>query len=330
VNPTTQINPDEALSSIVFAAVTVVILTYLFVALSRWIRRRWIKVTLFNLLFVLNVLAATALLGEIWLAENWRENATGFRDDRNYKMRTPTGVKRAVIVGDSFTAGHGIAKIGDRFGNRIRTRLPEHEVHLFAKNNWDTGTQLNTLREAVGQGYQTDLVLLAYCLNDTSDANPNWANMMSRVFKNYQPKGLFAQSFFFNWLYWRATLAIDPEFRNYGALATASYEGPVWEEQQRRLLAMKSLVESNGGRFVLAILPFLNYPAARYPFEDVHRKLREFGAAHGIAIVDLQSLLTEADGQSLVVNRFDAHPNELAHQMIAEKLTPIIRQELAR
>lgn len=42
------------------------------------------------------------------------------------------------------------------------------------------------------------------------------------------------------------------------------------------------------------------------------------------------SLLTEANRQPLFINRFGAHPNELAHQVIAEKLTPIIRQELAR
>jgi hypothetical protein len=58
-------------------------------------------------------------------------------------------------------------------------------------------------------------------------------------------------------------------------------------------------------------------PGQRHVTVAVRRKLREFGAAHGIAVVDRQSLLTEADGKSLVVNRFDTIPNKLA---------PIIRE----
>jgi hypothetical protein len=135
---------------LIFAATGVVSLTYASALLWRFIKQRWIKIIVFNVLFVLNVAAGTALLGEVyfrvyfdstdsfassmvhqlWMNKNWRENSTGFRDDRNYQMRTRAGAKRAVIIGDSFTAGHGIANVQDRFGNLIRTRLPEHEVHV--------------------------------------------------------------------------------------------------------------------------------------------------------------------------------------------------------
>ena len=55
----------------------------------------------------------------------------GFRDDRqtldSLQMQPNDGRRRIVFAGDSFTFGHGIKDVDDRFSNLVRTQL-EHQT----------------------------------------------------------------------------------------------------------------------------------------------------------------------------------------------------------
>jgi len=62
---------------------------------------------------------------ERWQARYYHRNALGFRDDLTYELRIPLGKRRIFFLGDSFTAGHGIKDVDDRFANRIRQANPQ-------------------------------------------------------------------------------------------------------------------------------------------------------------------------------------------------------------
>ena len=76
-----------------------------------------------------------------WFKRYYQINKSGFRDNLPVYMIKPDPTKpRITFLGDSFTAGHGIKNVDDRFANQIRKMHPELEVHVFAKNGWDTRT----------------------------------------------------------------------------------------------------------------------------------------------------------------------------------------------
>ncbi len=119
---------------------------------------------------------AISLTSRDWFEHHWHKNQTGFRDSlASYPMamaRPAAERPRVSFVGDSFTAGHGIADVEQRFVNRVRAGRPDWEVHALAALGLDTGGQLVVLRKLLAAGYELDRVVLVYCLNDTGDLPP--------------------------------------------------------------------------------------------------------------------------------------------------------------
>ena len=72
-----------------------------------------------------------------WLSihiDNERNNE-GFRDRNPFMKYVSPGQKRIVFLGDSFTAGHGIKKIDDRFTDRIAAWLEEKQPGKYVVAN---------------------------------------------------------------------------------------------------------------------------------------------------------------------------------------------------
>ena len=67
------------------------------------------------------------------------------------------------------------------------------------------------------------------------------------------------------------------------------------------------------------VFPFLDR-LDDYPFASAHRALRTFAAQEGIPFCDLLPTYIEHREEDLVVNAFDAHPNERAHALAAEAI----------
>lgn len=81
-----------------------------------------------------------------WMERHWRTNNVGVRDDLDYfDYVAPGKTRRLTFLGDSFTAGHGVADVERRFANLIRRERPDWEVHAIARNGNDTRHQLDTL-----------------------------------------------------------------------------------------------------------------------------------------------------------------------------------------
>ena len=72
-------------------------------------------------------------VSERWEMRHWRLNNVGCRDNVPYAPTLTPGKRRISFVGDSFTAGHGISDVEDRFPNLLRRAHPDWEVHVVAK-----------------------------------------------------------------------------------------------------------------------------------------------------------------------------------------------------
>src|SRR5262249_8762257 len=152
---------------------------------TRKSKARWPQLIEGNALILLLLLAIFVLGGEIyfrflydttdsleytkvslrWKDRYWHLNSNQIRDNVDYSFANTTGKRRITFVGDSFTAGHGVRDVEDRFANRLRRAHPEWEAHALAMPGADTGDEIKMLEEGLQRGYQLDEVVLVYCLN---------------------------------------------------------------------------------------------------------------------------------------------------------------------
>ncbi|MCU0863019.1 MAG: GDSL-type esterase/lipase family protein [Planctomycetes bacterium] len=340
-----------------FLAVVLVLPLQLLVVLARFFRHHrrrgrpasWRRLLFGNALLMALTFALLLLGGELWfrfgrdttdsigytkVAQRWlqrhyRFNTATFRDDVEYAPAIAAGKRRISFVGDSFTAGHGIERVQDRFAGRLRARQPEWEVHVLAHNGADTVSETKLLELLGSNGYQFDEVVLVYCLNDVQDLLPHWtATLAAAASTAAQRPALFDSSWLLDTIYYRVAIQTLPGIGDYFSFLGEAYRGEPWQQQQQRLQALQQVVERHGGRLTVVTWPFLQRLGADYPQAAAHTALAEFWQRQGVPHLDLLPLLRDERPATLVVNAADAHPNahasELAAAAIERWLGPLL------
>lgn len=102
---------------------------------------------------------------------NIRTNSKGIRADREIPYEKTDGVKRIVLLGDSFAMGHGV-DLEDTFSSQMQKLLEESGVNAEIVNlgvpSYGNAEELIVLKEE-GLKYQPDLVLLAWHPSDYAE-----------------------------------------------------------------------------------------------------------------------------------------------------------------
>ncbi|HUI05788.1 MAG TPA: hypothetical protein VL486_02160 [Verrucomicrobiae bacterium] len=262
-----------------------------------------------------------------WFARHFNTWTSGFRDNVPiYTLKQTPGRRRITFVGDSFTTGHGIANVDDRFANRIRKMRPDWDIQVMAVNGADTGNEWDTTQWALKQGGELGEVVLVYCLNDITDLDPEWQAAMAR-FHSATNLGFFCtHSFCLNTWYYRLKGWFDPDITHYNRLVLGDYNGPLWEEQKERLLAYRNLVQSHGARLRVVTFPFFDKLGPDYAYAGVHQKLDAFWQGIGVPHLDLLDLYESHRDKTLTVNSHDPHPNVYAHALAADAILKFLEQ----
>lgn len=270
-------------------------------------------------------------LSRRWMRRYIIENSAGFRDNIEYHLRIEPGRRRVTFVGDSFVVGHGIKSVEDRFPNIIRRDQPDWEVHTLARSGYDTGSELDLMQLEFEGGYQADVVVLVYFLNDISDLMLEMrGELFSWVSKWAGGKGwLCRHSYFVDLLYMRYELAQEPMMMNYFEYVRDGYQGALWEEQQQRLRAFRDQVQSHGGKLLVVTFPFMQAVGPQYPYKFIHEELDRFWMRERVPHLDLLSVYSNLPSAKITVNHFDAHPNEYANALAAQVIEPFLRTNMA-
>ncbi|QDU39501.1 hypothetical protein Mal4_38460 [Maioricimonas rarisocia] len=343
---------EENLLLFLFAAAPVLLLALValfFLRLLPRIRhRRVLSLVTGNLLVTLLLLSLVVFLGEFyvryrydatdsfgltrttadWFERHWQTNSDGFRDSQDYYPQIAPGHRRISLIGDSFTAGHGVPDVEDRFANRLRAAHPDLEVHALARPGWDTGTHLDVVQFLGNSGYEWDLVVLVYCLNDISDIIPEWQRVLHRIYKAPKPGFLVRNSYLFNLLDARLRAAREPQISDYYSMVRTGYEGRQWDVQQQRLAMIEQSVRETGGRLLVVTFPFLHALDGDYEYADVHEQLNRFWKSRDVPHLDLLQTFESMTADELIVSRYDVHPNERAHALAAEAIGEFVMRHL--
>lgn len=262
-----------------------------------------------------------------WNERHFQKNNLGARDNQDYQLRK-LKKSRITFLGDSFTAGHGIENVDKRFTNLLRNSFDETEIHIMAANGMESIDQLQLVKSLINQGYEFDIVCLAYCLNDISYAIPETDSVYNKVLAFNENLGwLSNESYLLNEIQFRLFAKTTPELKDYYSFVNGAYTSKVWSEQARTLQQIKLLCNSVGKEFVVVTLPFFHSKDALKGDENVNRVLNSFWKKEGVKHLNLAGAFSSYTPEELVVNRFDAHPNEEANRLIASKVETWLKSE---
>ena len=265
-------------------------------------------------------------ISERWVLRHWHINGAGCRDDIEYSPAIQPGKRRVSFVGDSFTAGHGIKNVDDRFANRLRALHPDWEIHLLANVGLDTGGEIALLKKALNRDYQLDEVVLVYCLNDVCDLLSGPGESFEGRLPSSDERGPWFTrgSYFLDLFYNRYKASQNPFVRDYFSFVKVGYRGQYWEKQQARLKEVRDLVQSHGGHLSVVTFPFLHALGLEYDYGFVHDELNHFWSSLQVPHLDLLPVCAGHTARELTVNAHDAHPNELASRLAADAIDRVL------
>ncbi|MDY8137479.1 SGNH/GDSL hydrolase family protein [Aquimarina sp. 2201CG5-10] len=243
------------------------------------------------------------------------------RDNIDYQYKVTQGKRRITFIGDSFTIGHGVKNVDERFANLIRKNNPELEIHVMAINGLETIDHLDLVKSLISQGYQFDLVILVYNLNDIAYLLPETYELYDRVNAHQKSLGFFGNnSYLINFLEARLFMKTNSGVGNYYDYLVPSYFNIYWTQQKQNLLELKATIEQAKGKLGVVTFPFLTQLNSDYKFTDVHEQLNQFWKSENVHHLDLFPIYQSYSDEDVTVNQNDPHPNELAHKLAAEEI----------
>jgi len=266
-----------------------------------------------------------------WFDRYYAYNNFNTRDNIAYRAERDKRKHRITFLGDSFTAGHGIEQVEARMGNMIRAMHPEWEVHVMALNGIESNTQTDFMgKMARADGYEFDVVVLGYCLNDILWLTPGLDEIYDKIYDYAENLNwLERNSYFVNTLAFRFLALRDPVFGSYMDKLEATYTGDTWLQQQQMLLQLRDFMRTQNARLLVVTWPLLGeFGAAGYRLEHVHEQLGQFWQQAGVPHLDLLPTLAPHAREALVVNPYDGHPNEFANQLATDVVNEFLLREL--
>ena len=260
-------------------------------------------------------------------------NEFGARDRQPFPRRPPENRYRIGFVGDSFTIGHGIDRMEDRFSDRTQAALEAACPGKYTVANLaDPGLEVSQIEARIHgileAGYQLDTVVYVICLNDIEGYDPRTQQAIGRLQESQPQSFLLTHTYLLNWLYYRWVQVTQPGARDYFPHLAESYRGAPWEGMRSSLDALHRRCREHDADLRIVLFPFLTDLGETTPFAAAQARIAEWCDEHEVPLLDLRPVLRPHAAERLTVNAFDAHPNERAHALAAEAIVGTLLDDL--
>ena len=239
-------------------------------------------------------------------------NALGCRS-RDYPLHRADGTTRILVLGDSYTFGIGVHQ-DDTFSAQLERELMQQDsaTPAVARRTYEVincGVSGYATREErlfyelYGAQYQPDIVLVMMVFND----DMSWLEEVQKGYAARQPGKL------------------ELLFHDLGKVQEFRYRHVFdYTKSVKELLELDREVRQHGARLAVASFGSNPDPAK----DELTQTVRKGLEGTNVPLLDLGKALnafTPAEG--LRVHKFDAHPNEIAHTIIARELLRFLREK---
>lgn len=282
----------------------------------------------FKVFFAQSDAINATLASQNWFNRYWQLNSSGYRDVE-WSPELLARKTRVMVLGDSFVAGHGIKKPQDRFSDVLGQMLGEnYAVMNVGQNGANTTTEIyNGLKYP----YEPDILVLSFYIDDILDTARGLGYDWDFVAEKNNPSFLIEESYALNFIFWRIYrpyLYQPRPDQNTGASQNFMdwllelYDNPdIKAAYREELLKIYTYAQEKDIQLIVVVFPHLTAVEISRPITSEVIHLYE---EQGIPVLDVSIMIEGMPANSLVVNQFDAHPNELVHRLVAEELYRII------
>lgn len=250
---------------------------------------------------------------------------TLYRARSEYPKSPPPEKYHICFLGDSFTFGHGVPNVEDRFSDQLSVLLEAETPNRFLVSNLaDAGTDThwvsNRISLLIENEFPVNTIVYVMCLNDIETFHERHKTYYNDLSSHNPQFFLFRQSYFFNFAYFRLKMFSVPEVRGYYSFVKEYYDGEPWERMQLKLEMMHEMCKEKDIDFRIVVFPFLHKLGPDYDFHHAHSRIVNFCNDANIPVLDLEPVLSPYADETLTVSPFDAHPNERAHALAAKAI----------
>jgi lysophospholipase L1-like esterase len=271
-----------------------------------------------------------------WLALHMdrEQNNEGFRDRNPFTKYVSPGQKRIVFLGDSFTAGHGIKKIEDRFSDQIAAWLEQQAPGKYVVANLGEPGLEASMIEARAKGLflthsDVSIIVYVYNLNDIEGYDDRTKQALGQIYTAEPKFPLLRDTYLINWLYFRYIQFKYAKGTSYYSSLAEAYRSEPWVGLRAKLAQLRRECAEEHVDFRMVIFPFMQ-DLGEDVFHDARAKLHDFCTTEKVPLLDLEPVFRKHAGENLTVSRFDAHPNEQAHAIAAEAIEKGLLSDLVR
>lgn len=262
---------------------------------------------------------SVTLASKLWFAKYWKPvNSMGFRDNE------PSGSNPVILfVGNSFTAGHGLKSVDDRFSNIVEKELTKKGKKYNAVNMGINGGKTRSEYRAMrGFLYMTrikpETIVFQYSWNDIEEvATANGLRYHIHPPVNEFLKAIGSSSYFLNYIFWSFPRNYITE--PYTDFLNQAYRNDVVLSQHKDDLGLFiDYAKNNSIRLIVVIFPFL-YDVGTGDSFHINDIINYF-ETNNINVIDVSRLTKEIPANQRTVNINDSHASKRVNEIIAREI----------
>jgi len=266
---------------------------------------------------------------------SYATNDDGLREDHDYALEKAPGVRRVILLGDSFVFGWGL-HLEHTMSHQLTSLLdePKWEILNLGVPAYNTLDEVLFL-EKRGLKYDPDVVILVYHPNDstvvttTELGDPQATERLLTAYYDgtASPEDRSRVEAFLR----RQGQPLAPAW-NAPGLPTRdrgyffrTFLPPFWSQVQTALTRLAELAREHHFTVMVMILPELDRPWENHPFPALYERVHAEMARHGFEVIDLYPLLQRYPNADLMLWGYDGHTSAFANRIIAHVLVERLR-----
>ncbi|MDO8509362.1 MAG: SGNH/GDSL hydrolase family protein [Nanoarchaeota archaeon] len=262
--------------------------------------------------------------------ENVHLNLDDMRD-RDFSIDKPDKTIRIAGLGDSYTFASGIKNVNNSYLKVLENELNSlnnsnrYEVLNFGIPGKDTEDELEILEEKVLK-YDPDVIMIGYVLNDFKNVDPT-LKLPKKHITIIPYFGFWLSNLFYSYTIFE--IKMNRALENTGLKMSTTeitfkeFESDINKNYNRELFEkIAKIAKENDIKVVLIVFPVI-YDFENYPFLEINSFIKKVGEDNGFYTIDILESYKKYEESTLIVNKYDLHPNELGHKIAGEAILEI-------
>ena len=261
---------------------------------------------------------------QIWWTKYWKPvNGLGYRD-KEIVAKDSSKVK-ILVVGDSFSAGHGLEAVGERFSDQLEEKLGRdgYVVYNLGVSGADTRDEAKRLRDFP---VKPDIIVLQYFPNDIEKVGREKGLTLSGAEPYGDLKGfmvsLVRRFYLPNFVYWQLPHTGFSTFEDF--VKKAYTDSTILNAHLNDLSQIISYRDSTHATMYAVMVPFLFQldKSATYT-----RPVEDYLQSKGVEVLTFTKDIAAVPEKERVVGKNDGHASAEVNRVIAKRLYEKMRKQ---